>query len=144
MPKVVRIVLTLWRHLASKRRNSFKNCQIGTLPQITQLNNMQIICLITALFWESSCNLKGEGEETNQLNLIRTLILIFLMEGNANIPCGFPGRPKWGDVVVSYDKSNSLQQIATYNCPGSYLIDEDVERRCENGKWTGTIPRCGA
>ena len=56
-----------------------------------------------------------------------------------NKNCGFPGKPKHGQVQIEFEKP---EPVAIYTCPSSQM--EGNERRfCIDGIWNGTIPRCG-
>jgi Sushi repeat (SCR repeat) len=57
------------------------------------------------------------------------------MAGN----CGFPGRPKNGQVQIEFNES---EPVASYTCPSGKMEGHD-RRVCINGTWSETIPRCG-
>ena len=48
------------------------------------------------------------------------------------------------DTLEVVDWKDVLNGTVSYRCNNGYrLISDDNERRCVNGVWTGSIPKCG-
>jgi len=79
------------------------------------------------------------------LAMSKLLILYYLVIIHISIclgDCGLPGQPANVDVYDSEERSKEGDEV-TYDCEDHYRLIGDNKRKCENGKWTGKVPRCG-
>ena len=91
------------------------------------------------------------------LHFFLFLIKISFCFSSMNMTCGFPGilnKTSFDENTANYlmeqNEYNTTtifpnEWIVTYNCLESdnEIFTENKVRQCLNGKWSGTIPRCG-
>src|SRR6266487_2763860 len=68
------------------------------------------------------------------------LIALLVGPWGTNGDCGFPGRPHGGEVYPLQQRYSENQHVS-YMCYGK-IIGNRI-RTCLNGRWSGSIPRCG-
>jgi len=75
------------------------------------------------------------------LALILANLICFCICQLLNGKCGYPGKP----YKAKLEPDNKLQYLegeeVTYQC--SDFSSPVITRRCERGRWTGKLPRCG-